>query len=182
MQGVEKGALQWFKHPFAMIKEHYLNRACAYRFLLLGSFPSQASRKNGFFYGNPKNAFWRLLGEVFDQDLSLLQTTEEKIGWLDSQKIALYDLVESYEGDGWYSTDQALFKQGKNHQYSQKFIQSLLEKNPQIKICATSRKVQNLLWRYFGLKAEYLPSPSPINQAFAGQRRLQEWKKILKNS
>lgn len=43
--------------------------------LILGSLPSQKSREQNFFYGHPRNRFWKVLAAVFDEpvpDLSLI--------------------------------------------------------------------------------------------------------------
>lgn len=37
--------------------------------LILGSFPSEKSLKEGFYYGNKSNRFWRILFEYFDEKL-----------------------------------------------------------------------------------------------------------------
>jgi hypoxanthine-DNA glycosylase len=34
--------------------------------LILGSLPSQLSLQKQEYYGNPQNAFWRVMGELFD--------------------------------------------------------------------------------------------------------------------
>lgn len=34
------------------------------RILILGSFPSVKSREEGFFYGHPRNRFWKILATV----------------------------------------------------------------------------------------------------------------------
>ena len=36
------------------------------RILILGSFPSVKSREEGFFYGHPRNRFWKILTAVCD--------------------------------------------------------------------------------------------------------------------
>ena len=36
------------------------------RILILGSFPSVKSREEGFFYGHPRNRFWKILAAVCD--------------------------------------------------------------------------------------------------------------------
>ena len=37
------------------------------RILVLGSFPSVQSRKNAFYYGNPRNRFWRVMAACLDE-------------------------------------------------------------------------------------------------------------------
>ena len=39
------------------------------RILILGSMPSVASLQAGFYYGHARNAFWRILSEVFEAPL-----------------------------------------------------------------------------------------------------------------
>ena len=34
--------------------------------LILGSFPSVKSRETQFYYGHPKNRFWKLLAELYE--------------------------------------------------------------------------------------------------------------------
>lgn len=37
------------------------------RVLVLGSFPSVLSRANDFYYGNPRNRFWRVMARVLGE-------------------------------------------------------------------------------------------------------------------
>ena len=63
------------------------------RVLILGSLPSVASRKVGFYYGHTKNRFWRGIAYVLGRDVP--QTTEEKRHLLLENHIALWDVVSS---------------------------------------------------------------------------------------
>lgn len=65
------------------------------RILILGSFPSVRSREEMFFYGHPRNRFWRVLASVFDCPLP--QTVEEKRSFLLAHQIALWDVIASCE-------------------------------------------------------------------------------------
>lgn len=46
------------------------------RILILGSFPSVKSREQAFFYGHPRNRFWKVLAAVLKEDEP--ETVEEK--------------------------------------------------------------------------------------------------------
>ena len=63
------------------------------RVLILGTFPSTASRAAGFYYGHPRNRFWRVLSCVLMCDVPC--TTEEKKRLLLANHIALWDVVSS---------------------------------------------------------------------------------------
>lgn len=65
------------------------------RLLILGSFPSVKSRLQNFYYGNPQNAFWRILAQFFN--CRLLSTVQEKKEFLTKNQIALWDIVTSCE-------------------------------------------------------------------------------------
>lgn len=59
--------------------------------LILGSFPSVKSRACNFYYGNPQNAFWRIVSSFFGD--ALPKTLEEKQEFLLRRRIALWDIV-----------------------------------------------------------------------------------------
>ena len=63
------------------------------RYLFLGSFPSVKSREEGFFYGHPRNRFWKVIAAVFEDEAP--ETIEEKKAFLTRNHIALYDVIES---------------------------------------------------------------------------------------
>lgn len=59
--------------------------------LILGSFPSVLSRAQNFYYGNPRNSFWRILASYFG--VPVPQTVEDKKSFLAKNHIALWDIV-----------------------------------------------------------------------------------------
>lgn len=63
--------------------------------LILGSFPSVKSREQSFYYGNTRNAFWRILANFFGEEVPL--TLPEKKDFLIRRKIALWDIVTECE-------------------------------------------------------------------------------------
>ena len=63
------------------------------KILILGSFPSVKSREQMFFYGHPKNRFWKVLASVFDDTLPL--TVNEKRAFLLKHGVAVWDVIAS---------------------------------------------------------------------------------------
>lgn len=58
--------------------------------LILGSFPSVKSRQVGFYYGNPQNRFWNVLGKTFGEIVP--NDIIGKKDFLKKHKIALWDI------------------------------------------------------------------------------------------
>ena len=74
------------------------------RVLILGSMPSEASLAMGFYYGHPRNAFWRVLSDIYE--VPLPETVPDKIALLERHDIALWDVLESCRREG--SLDSAI--------------------------------------------------------------------------
>lgn len=68
------------------------------RVLILGTMPSPKSREVGFYYGNPQNRFWKVLGRLFDEEEPLGVT--ERTAFLTAHRIALWDVLASCTIDG----------------------------------------------------------------------------------
>lgn len=87
------------------------------KILILGSFPSVASREMGFYYAHPQNRFWKVLGALFNDEAIYLKSTKPskeqhsqhiktRIAFLQSHSIVLWDIVHSCEIVG--SSDSSL--------------------------------------------------------------------------
>ena len=74
-------------HPFAPVCDGNS------RILILGTMPSPASRKNGFYYGHGQNRFWPVLAAVFSEPIP--ETVEEKRALALRHGIALWDVLRS---------------------------------------------------------------------------------------
>ena len=61
------------------------------RVLVLGTLPSVKSRETSFYYGHPRNRFWRLLALLFEEPEP--QSVEEKTALLLRNGVALWDVV-----------------------------------------------------------------------------------------
>ena len=74
------------------------------RILILGSMPSVVSLEAGFYYGHPRNAFWRILSEVYGEPLP--ETVDDKRALILNHRLALWDSLTACEREG--SLDSAI--------------------------------------------------------------------------
>jgi len=142
------------------------------KILILGTFPSIASFKEGFFYMHPRNKFWYLLAKSFEKDEP--KSLDEKKRFLIENKIALFDVIFSCKRRN--SLDSNLKEVELNDFYS------LLKRYPNIKaILFTSRKAEKLFKKNFevDLPLFYLPSPSPANARMNLEEKLKRWKEVF---
>lgn len=140
--------------------------------LILGSFPSVASRGAGFYYAHPQNRFWRVLELVYGD--SIPPDPEGKKKWLLAHRIALWDVIASCEITG--SADSAIRQAVPND------LTGLLQNSRITRIFVNGRMAQTLYIRYmesyYKKKACYLPSTSPANAAFGMERLLNAWRQV----
>ena len=143
------------------------------RILILGSFPSAASRKAQFFYGHPQNRFWRVLAALYEAPVP--EGPEEKKTFLLDRGIALWDVIASCEIRG--SADSSVRDTLPND------LTPILLGSRVERIFTNGRLSGNLYARYqekeTGIKAVYLPSTSPANAAFGMEKLIDAWKVIL---
>lgn len=74
------------------------------KLLILGSFPSVKSREQMFFYGHPQNRFWKVISAVMSVNTPI--TIEEKMNFLYTKQIALWDVIASCDIKG--SSDNSI--------------------------------------------------------------------------
>ncbi len=72
--------------------------------LVLGSMPSMESLNQGFYYAHPRNAFWRILADVYQETFP--GSIPERVAFLERHGIALWDVMRSCERRG--SLDSAI--------------------------------------------------------------------------
>ncbi|WP_102143717.1 DNA-deoxyinosine glycosylase [Mycobacterium hubeiense] len=63
------------------------------RLLILGNMPSAMSLAAGQYYANPRNAFWRITGEIFGFDSA--GPYQERVAALQSHGVAVWDVLHS---------------------------------------------------------------------------------------
>ena len=143
--------------------------------LILGSLPSVASRKDGFFYAHPQNRFFKILSLVFNQEEP--KTIEERKAFLIKNKIALYDVV--FACDIYGSSDATI------ENVEPINLKEILTEYPNIKkIYTTGKKAKELYDKYLlpqtGIEAISLPSSSSANASMSLDKLVEAYKVILK--
>ena len=140
--------------------------------LILGSFPSVASRKAAFFYGHPQNRFWKVTSAVFGCEVP--QTTEEKRLILFKNGIALWDVIASCDIKG--SSDSSICNVVPND------ISVILDTADIKNIFVNGRTAEKYYNKYLrdtvGRSAVPLPSTSPANASWSLDRLTDAWKII----
>ncbi len=78
------------------------NKDC--RILILGSIPGEISLQTGQYYAHPRNAFWRIMGNIFSFSAEL--PYETRIEALQQSGVAVWDVLQACVRSG--SLDSAI--------------------------------------------------------------------------
>ncbi|HAX72406.1 MAG TPA: DNA-deoxyinosine glycosylase [Firmicutes bacterium] len=128
--------------------------------LMLGTMPSPKSREVGFYYGHPQNKFWKVMSDLFQEEIP--QTIEEKEAFLYRHHIALWDVLQSCDIKG---ADDSTIKNPVPNDLS-----VILEDAPIQAIFTTGAKAFQLYKKHIypktQIEAKQLPSTSPANCRF----------------
>lgn len=147
--------------------------------LILGSMPSKQSFEKQQYYGNPRNHFWPILFELFQQ--KPFTSYEDKIEFVKKHRIALWDTIGSCYREG--SLDGNIKEEKPND------IIGLLQKYPTIKLIACNgTKSFQTFKKNINLQSEtkidiiQLPSSSPTPGRYTKSftEKVKAWKQILK--
>ena len=132
------------------------------KLLILGSFPSVKSRKVDFYYGNRQNRFWKTVCSFFGEDIP--ETREDKIDFLLSHNIALWDIVTECEIEG--SKDSTI----KNFKIAG--LEKVLQNSKISFIILNGSTAFEIFKKNYGnidINYEKLPSTSPANPTFKSE-------------
>ena len=148
------------------------------KILILGSFPSVISRKFGFYYTNPQNRFWRVLAGILNA--AVPESTDEKIKFLLSHHIAIYDAAISCEIKG--SSDAKMSKIVPVN------LKPLFKEANITQVYANGGKAYEICEKYLndeilnatGKEPVKLPSTSPANAKFSLEKLANEWSVVVK--
>ena len=139
--------------------------------LILGTFPSPASREKGEYYGNPQNKFWNIVFDVFSPPGAefCLFGYDEKKKFLFANHIALWDVITQCDIVG--SSDSAI----KNPAYNAA-LPEFIRRNGISRIAFNGRKAHELYRKGIGaIDGIVLPSTSPANARLRYCDKLSAW-------
>ncbi len=146
------------------------------RVLVLGSFPGAASLAARQYYAHPRNHFWPILQEIFDstQRRVVLCSYENRIEWLLSQGVGLWDVYASCERTG--SLDSAIRNAEVND------FAALAARCPNLRAIAHNggesfRHARQMA--ALGVPVHRLPSTSPANASWSFERKLDAWRALV---
>lgn len=162
-----KAVSQTHTHPFPPV---YDKRA---KTLVLGTFPSVKSRENGFYYGHPRNRFWRVTAGVFNETPP--ETTADKRAFLLAHGIALWDVLERCDIAG--SADATIQNAVPND------VGALIEETGITRVLANGSAAYALYMKHIfpqtGVTPVRLPSTSPANASWPLERLIGAWRSAL---
>ena len=144
------------------------------RLLILGSMPSVESLNQGFYYAHPRNAFWRILADVYGEPLP--GGIPERIDLLNRHGIALWDVLQSCERQG--SLDSAIRQPAPND-----FV-GLFRRCPDVRRILLNGGTAHRLFMKWGKpftegrELLRLPSTSPA-YTLPYERKLAQWRQAL---
>ena len=143
------------------------------RVLILGTFPSVKSRENRFYYGHPRNRFWKVTAAVCGCEVP--ETIEEKKAFMLKHNIAMWDTIYSCDIIG--SSDSSI----KNVVPTD--LKSIIDNsNIEKVICngkTSGKYYEKYQMKYLGIKPDILPSTSPANAAYSLGKLVEIWKKSI---
>ncbi len=142
------------------------------RVLVLGSLPGEASLAVRQYYGNPRNAFWRLMEGVIGAPLAPL-AYEARLATLLEHGVGLWDVIAEAEREG--SLDAAIRDPATND------LQALIETLPALRCVAfNGGAAAKLGARLIGERTPTiaLPSSSPAYAARSFGEKADVWARL----
>ena len=153
------------------------------RVLILGTLPSAASLALGQYYAQPRNAFWKIMGELVGAAPALPYA--ERLQRLVARRIALWDVCALGRRSG--SLDTAI----RSSTVRPNDFAGFLRSHPSVElICFNGAKAAELFRRdtsrkpvspATAIRRVVLPSTSPAHAALSFERKLGEWRAALEN-
>jgi hypoxanthine-DNA glycosylase len=143
--------------------------------LILGTMPGLVSLAKQEYYANPRNHFWKIMLTLFDA-MPISEVFEEKVQFLLSNKIGLWDVLRNCERKG--SLDIHIKNQNEND------FETLFNEFPTItKIIFNGKESHKYFLKKFGqiegITYFVMPSTSPAN-TMSFDNKLKIWSTCFK--
>lgn len=151
------------------------------RVLILGSLPGVMSLQRGEYYAQPRNAFWRIIGELAGASPELPYT--ERLQRLNECGIALWDVCAAGRRAG--SLDSAIDLASVEPNDFGKFlhihsgIRRICFNGQRAKEIFDRKVVQSPRRRFESLRYQVLPSTSPAHAGMPFAQKLAHWREAL---
>ena len=146
------------------------------RVLILGSMPGVESLRLQQYYANSRNQFWKIIYTIFNTEPS--KVYEERIAFIKSKKIALWDVIENCYREG--SLDSNIREENVNN------FENLYKAYPNLKtVIFNGGKAYETYKKWIGFNAGpnltflKLTSSSPANTK-KFEEKLTEWSALRK--
>ncbi|MFA9418605.1 MAG: DNA-deoxyinosine glycosylase [Gammaproteobacteria bacterium] len=148
--------------------------------LILGSMPGVISLQAIEYYANPRNAFWKIVAELFELDIDC--SYELRVQQISELPIVLWDTLRACQRPG--SLDSSILRQ----QIQANDIRGLLEQYSGLRAIifngAASEKYFNQLVKpHLPANRELallrMPSTSPANAGMKFEQKLLAWRRLL---
>ena len=144
------------------------------RILILGTMPGEESLRRQEYYGNPRNLFWKLMGEITGEQAPTVY--EQKKTYLLHHGIALWDMCAVCARLG--SLDSNIKDELPND------ISAFVATHPNIKVIGLNgSKSANMFRKYVGsiedIEVLELPSSSPANAGVLWAVKVKKWGCLL---
>lgn len=147
------------------------------RVLIVGSMPGKQSLEKQQYYGNPRNHFWPIMGELLQ--IAIPNDYTERIALLKNNAIGLWDTIATCEREG--SLDAAIRNEKPND------FQTFFEQYPNIQLVLfNGAKAFEVFKKHIGLGLlegrayKKMPSTSPIpgKNIKTFTEKLEDWRII----
>lgn len=148
------------------------------RLLILGSLPGEVSLAHGQYYANPKNCFWRLVGDTIEMPLIELDYAA-RLRALLAHRIGLWDVVAEARRVG--SLDSRIRDHASND------LIALVDTLPNLATIAfnggTASKIglKTLGERGGQYRLLCLPSSSPAHASVSYAQKLDVWRQLTES-
>lgn len=141
--------------------------------MIIGSMPGVASLNAGQYYAHPRNAFWKIIAELFEAPYPF-DSYEDKLSLLLKNRIGLWDVFASCERDGSLDSDI------KNATVND--FETFLKNHPKVKILYfngnTAYKNFIKSFKTNNLTLIPLPSTSPANARLTYADKIKAWEAV----